>query len=164
MIQAFGAFISTLGCGILSDRFESKNKMTKAYIGIVSSVIGLFLAAGISLFEGTSFYVSLGFLLLKFLLTQGYMAPTMTMMQSTVPHNLQGNIVSAYLFFLGFAGTFSAISLGFVANYFGAQQNPWIYGKVIFFGSVVGYLLSIPCFWKAGKAYVRETEKKKVGG
>lgn len=79
-----GAFISTLGLGIISDVFEPKNRMTKAYIGIGCSIIGLFLAGGISLFEGTNFYVSLTFLFFKFLLTQGYMAPTMTMMQSTV--------------------------------------------------------------------------------
>lgn len=143
-----------LACGVISDKFEKKNKMTKANIGIVSSIIGAFLAIGISFFKGTNFYVSLSFLFLKFLLTEGWMAPTITMMQSTVGPQQQGSIVSAYLFFLYFAGTASAVSLGAIANHFDAKSNPWVYGKVIFGGSLVGYLLSIPCFWKAGKAYI----------
>ena len=83
------------------------------------------------------------------------------MMQQTVAPSMQGSIVSAYLFFLTFAGTASAISLGFIGNYFGALKNPWVYGKVIFGGSVAGYLLSIPCYWKAGKAYL-EFQKKQM--
>lgn len=80
MIQAVGAFISMIGCGIISDRFESKNKMIKANIGMISSMIGTLLAFGISFVPGVNFYTSLGFLFLKFLLTEGWMAPTITMM------------------------------------------------------------------------------------
>lgn len=155
LIEGVGACISSISGGIISDRFESKNKMTKAYLGMISSFIGIFTAFGISLFTGTNFYFSLFFLCLKFLFTECWMAPTITMMQSTVVPQMQGSIVSAYLFFLTFAGTLSAISIGSIANFFGATTNPWIYGKVIFGGSIAGYLLSIPCFWKAGKSYIK---------
>ena len=128
--------------------------MTKSYIGVFSAITGIMLSFGISFFAGTNFYVSMFFLFLKYLFTECWMAPTITMMQQTVAPSMQGSIVSAYLFFLTFAGTASAVSLGFFGNYFGAMHNPWIYGKVIFGGSVFGYLLSIPCFWKAGKAYI----------
>lgn len=81
------------------------------------------------------------------------------MMQSTVSPKYQGSIVSVYLFFIYIAGTLSAMTLGKIANFFGAQTNPWVYGKVVFGGSMFGYLLSIPCFWKAGKAYVAHLDK-----
>lgn len=84
MIQTVAPFICIIASGILSDKFEKKNKMTKAYIGIFGSIIGTLLAGGISFFKGTNFYVSLTFLFFKFLLTEGWMAPTITMMQSTV--------------------------------------------------------------------------------
>lgn len=71
-IQAIGAFISTVMGGIISDRFESRNRMTKSYVGIVSAIIGMVLAFGISLFPGTNFYISLTFLFFKFLLSEGY--------------------------------------------------------------------------------------------
>ena len=58
--------------------------MTKAYIGMFSGLVGIPLAAGVSLFTGTNFYVALFFLGLKFLLTEGWMSPSITMMQSTV--------------------------------------------------------------------------------
>jgi hypothetical protein len=35
-----------------------------------------------------------------------------------------------------------------------------MYGKLIFLGSVVGYLGSIPCYWLAGKAYVKNLKDK----
>lgn len=154
MIQTVAPLISSVSCGIISDRFEKKNKMTKAYIGIVGAIIGSLMAVGISLFRGVNFYVSLAFLFFKFLLTEGWMAPTITMMQGTVGPQQQGSIVSAYLFFLYLSGTVSAVSMGAVANHFNALSDPWIYGKVIFGGTLFGYLASIPCFWKAGKAYV----------
>jgi MFS family permease len=80
IVQSGGAFLSAIAGGIISDRYERKSKMTKAYIGITTSVIGILLAGGISLFQGTNFYVSMCFLALKFLFTEGWMAPTITMM------------------------------------------------------------------------------------
>lgn len=84
LIQTIAPFLCIITCGIISDKYEKKNKMTKANIGIYSAIIGSLCAVGISLFTGTNFYVSLAFLFLKFLLTEGWMAPTITMMQSTV--------------------------------------------------------------------------------
>jgi len=36
--------------------------------------------AGAVLFKGTNFYLSMAFLAVKFLFSEGYMAPTLTMM------------------------------------------------------------------------------------
>lgn len=155
LVEGIGATISIIVGGIISDRYESKNKMTKAYIAMLSGIFGIFISFGVSFFPGTNFYVSMFFLFFKYLLTATYMAPTITMMQNTVPPQIQGSIVSAYLFFLTYAGTLSACSLGYLSNKFGALTNPWIYGKVLWFGATLGYLVSIPCFYLAGKSYVR---------
>ena len=80
MVQGFGGFISVLGCGILADRLEKKSMMSKSYIGMLGSLIGIPCMAGACLFKGMNFYMSLAFLALKFLTTEGYMAPTITMM------------------------------------------------------------------------------------
>jgi len=43
----------------------------------------------------------------------------------------------------------------------GAASNPFIYGKLIFAGSLFGYLGSIPSFWFAGKSYIEHIDKQK---
>ena len=50
-------------------------------------------------------------------------------------------------------GCASTVVLGFASNFFGAATNPAVYGKLIWVWSMVGYLGSIPTFWKAGKVY-----------
>ena len=61
--------------------------------------------------------------------------------------------MSAHLFYMTVIGCLSTICLGQCANIFGAQANPAVYGKLIWVWSMVGYLGSIPTFWKAGKVY-----------
>ena len=78
-----GGVISTLVCGILGDTLESKSRKAKAWIAIIGSALAIPAMAGCCLFEGVNFYVSLGFLALKFIFSEGWMAPTITMMQST---------------------------------------------------------------------------------
>lgn len=76
----FCGVISTLGCGILGDMLEAKSKMAKAWIGIIGSAIAIPAMAGCCLFKGVNFYVSLSCLAIKFLVSEGWMAPTITMM------------------------------------------------------------------------------------
>jgi hypothetical protein len=49
--------------------------------------------------------------------------------------------------------------LGALANFLGAATDPTIYGKLIFLWSLVGYIGSIPFFWKSGKAYKKHIEE-----
>jgi predicted PurR-regulated permease PerM len=58
--------------------------MIKSYIPVIGAVIGIPAIIGACFFEGTNFYVSLAFLAVKFLVSEGYMASTITMMQRTV--------------------------------------------------------------------------------
>lgn len=62
--------------------------------------------------------------------------------------------MSAYLFFLTVAGCASSVLVGYLSNWLGAASNPHIYGKLVFAGSLIGYLGAIPSFWKAGKSYI----------
>jgi hypothetical protein len=41
----------------------------------------------------------------------------------------------------------------------GAITNPAVYGKLITLWSFIGYIGSIPCFWKAGKLYKKKMEE-----
>ena len=80
LIQSTCGFISTIGCGILADRLGKKNKMANSWIAMIGGMVAIPAMAGAVLFEGTNFYLSLGFLAIKFFFSEGFMAPTLTMM------------------------------------------------------------------------------------
>ena len=58
-----------------------------------------------------------------------------------------------FLFFLTASGCLSTILMSQVAHLVGANQQPRLYGTLIFLGSTLGYLGSIPSYWMAGKHY-----------
>ena len=152
LIVAGGGFLATLIGGLISDKYEQKNRMTKALVCLVGSVLAIPTLSA-SVLTTTSFKFSMAAFALKTLVSENWVAPAVTMMQATVAPKKQGSIVSAHLFFLTVAGCTSAVSLGFIANWLGAAANPAIYGKMIFLFSMIGYAGAIPSFWKAGKYY-----------
>ena len=111
MIVAGMGFLSTIVGGLLSDRFEKKSRMTKSIICIAGSLLGLPAIMACTLITG-NFYLSLFAMALKYLVSECWMSPAITMMQSTVPPEDQGNIVSAHLFYLTIVGCFSTVLLG----------------------------------------------------
>ena len=50
-------------------------------------------------------------------------------------------------------GTAATVLFGYLANLFGAAQNPLVYGKLLMVIQSIAYAGMIPFFWKAGKAY-----------
>jgi MFS family permease len=144
--------MSTLMGGLLSDKFEKKSRMTKSLICMIGSLLGLPAIAMCTLVTN-NFYVSLFFMAVKYLVAECWMSPAITMMQTTVKPENQGNVVSAHLFYLTASGCASSVLLGFVANIIGAPANPALYGKLIFLWSLIGYIGCLPCFWVAGKLY-----------
>ena len=84
LIQGLGGFISIIACGILADKLEKKYPKVKTYIGIIGAMLAIPAIIGATFFEGTNFYISLAFLAFKFVVSEGFMAPTIAMMQRTV--------------------------------------------------------------------------------
>lgn len=158
LIVAGMGFSSTIIGGILSDKLEKKSRMTKARICMIGSALGIPAILACTLITG-NFYLSLFAMAIKYLVSECWMSPAITMMQATVKPEEQGSIVSAHLFYLTIVGCFSTVLLGQVANMLGAATNPAIYGKLISLWSVIGYVGSIPCFWKAGKLYKEKMDK-----
>ena len=105
-----------------------------------------------------NFYVALGMMALKYMLSECWMSPAITMMQTTVPPEDQGSIVSAHLFYLTVVGCAATVSLGACANFLGAATNPKVYGYLIWVWSMLGYIGSVPFFFKGGKEYKKYIE------
>lgn len=159
LIVSIMGFISTVSGGIISDRFEKSNRMTKALVCMVGSALAI-PAITLCVLNPTNFYRSLFFMGVKFLVSECWMSPAITMMQNSVKPSEQGSIVSAHLFYMTAIGCLSTVVLGQCVNIFGAVTNPAVYGKLIWLWSMIGYVGSIPCFWKAGKVYKEFVDKK----
>ena len=67
-----------IACGVIGDKYESKNKMTKALIGMFGSVAAI-IGLGMSCLTD-NFTIAMAGMLFKFLLSEGFIAPTITMM------------------------------------------------------------------------------------
>jgi MFS family permease len=120
-------FLSNIVSGLISDRFEKKSRMTKAWVSAIGSLLAI-IPVTIALLTTNNFYVSLGFMALKYLFSEGWMSPTVTMIQSTVSSKDSSSLITAFLFVLTLISTMSTIILGHVANLLGAASNPAIYG------------------------------------
>jgi MFS family permease len=155
MIVAGMGFLSTIVGGLLSDKYEKKSRMTKSYICMIGSALGLPAIMLCTLVTG-NFYLSLFAMAVKYLVAECWMSPAITMMQATVKPEDQGNIVSAHLFYLTIAGCISTVLLGQAANMMGAATNPAVYGKLLSIWSAIGYIGAVPAFWKAGKLYQKK--------
>jgi len=94
-------------------------------------------------------------------LVQGtYSGPAITMIQNTSPLSQQGNVVSLYFFCITLPQTVSPAIFSFFANKVGAIANPQLYGPLIAAFTVLGYVGSIPFWWKAGQHYKKHMEQK----
>ena len=100
-----------------------------------------------------NFYLSVLAYSLKVLVSATYSGPAITMIQNTAPPDQQGNVISLYFFCITMTKTVSAAVFGYVANTFGAQQNPLAYGPLITAFVAVSYWGSLPFWYKAGQAY-----------
>jgi uncharacterized membrane protein len=111
LIMAMCGFISSISCGLISDKYEKKNLMTKALVCIAGSAIAIPAIMSCTLVT-SSFYWCLASIALKFIVSEGWLSPSVTMMQRTVKQSEQGSIVSGFLFYLVCIGCFSTVLLG----------------------------------------------------
>jgi hypothetical protein len=82
------------------------------------------------------------------------------MMQNSSPKRVQGSIISTYFFTITLAQTLGPLVLGKLCLKFGAAANPAVYGPLITFTTLVGFVGSCPWWYLAGKNY-REFMLKK---
>jgi heme/copper-type cytochrome/quinol oxidase subunit 3 len=79
LIMAFCGFISSIGCGLISDKYEKKNLKTKSLVCIIGSLIGIPAIMSCTLVT-SSFYWCLASIAIKFLVSEGWLSPSVTMM------------------------------------------------------------------------------------
>ena len=150
LCQLFGGILSNIFTGIIADKLAKRTKMSKAYAAILPAIIGVPLIAGVCLMPGISLPLAMALIFLKLLLCEGWMAPSVAMMQETVPPKNQGTVASTYMSFIIGVSNLSSLLIDHLLNKFGGGVNPAILGKIIFTVSALSYVISVPCFYKAG--------------
>ena len=78
-ILSICGFLSTVLGGIISDKFEKKTKMTKAIVCILGSAAAIPAIAACTLITN-NFYLSVFFMAVKYLISECWMSPAITMM------------------------------------------------------------------------------------
>ena len=101
--------------------------------------------------------VMIGF---KYLISETWNSPSITMMLNVVPPESRGKIVSANQFMTTLRGTISVFLLGFLANMYKAESNPQVYGILLCIFIVFSYGGSLPFFYMAGIEYEKELIKQ----
>ena len=98
-----------------------------------------------------SFWLSAILSFLSILFSGSYFSPTITMMQNSTDRENSGNVVSIYTFVTAIAQTIAPLIFNILANFYGAQQKPQIYGYLISGFITFGYSIASIFYWKAGK-------------
>ena len=83
LIISVAGILAQLAGGIISDRYEKKNRLTKSIVCMTSSLLSIPLIAMATL-NTSSFYASLIFFGLRQLIGESWLSPGITMMQATV--------------------------------------------------------------------------------
>lgn len=96
----FGGLTSSLVAGYISDKYEDKNDRTKSYVCTALSLIGVPMFALIFLIH-KNFYFCIGMLFLENLLCEGWMAPSIAIIQTVI--DVKYKAVSVGVFFFGTA-------------------------------------------------------------
>ena len=151
-------FSSTIIGGIISDKYEKKSYMTKSWVIIIGNLIGLPLF-GLMCFS-SNFYTAMICNALSLLFQSSYLAPAITMCQtSTTPENA-GFVVGAYAFFSYIAQSIAPALFGYIANVSGAAANPRIFGYIVFASMLLGSTASNIFYYRAGKQYEKIMKAK----
>ena len=79
LIVASCGFLSTVIGGLVSDKYEKKSRMTKALVCLLGGAFAI-PAISICVLTTSNFWVSMAFMALKYLLSESWMSPAITMM------------------------------------------------------------------------------------
>jgi MFS family permease len=151
-ILSGGGIIASLISGILADKLESKSYWSKGIICCIGQSLAVpFLCMAV--LQNSNFWLSICSYAAYFLIGSTYVGPAITMMQNTAPTHLSGSVVSVYFFSITIAQTISPTLFGMLVTHFGAVTNPAMYGPLIAGFTILGFGLSIPCWFNAGKQY-----------
>lgn len=112
-----GGGLSNLIAGRISDKLERVNYRAKSYITSLMCLLCAPLCALCFLVQ-TSFYFSMGMFFLIYLLSEGWMGPSVAMIQQVVPVEIKAMVIAIFFCCITLSGTVASILVGAYINEF----------------------------------------------
>lgn len=122
ILTVFG-FTSNLAAGLIGDKFEKKFPMTKGWITCLSTFLSIPFIVLCCLPHG-NFYISIASIAAYILISGGYHATAVTMIENTVSSEETGKMVSAWQLYTNLCQTISPAIFSFIAAGLNAKANP----------------------------------------
>ena len=148
-------FTSNLFSGLIGDRYESTNPMTKGWITSLSCLLAvpaIFMACA----GHGNFYLSIASIAAYVLISGGYHSTAVTMIENSVSSQETGKMVSAWQMYTNIAQTFSPILFGTIGAMLSITTNTSFYGPMIMGFVAAGYRPAALLFYLGGKRYANE--------
>lgn len=98
-----GSFVCTMGTGIICDRYDNYNYMTKAYICVGTTLVSIPCCCMIYLCT-SNFWISISGLFIEYLLSTGWGQPAIGILATVVDPAVRGTAVSVFFFFITIFG------------------------------------------------------------
>jgi len=160
IINMVCGFISSLGGGMIADRFGKGRPMCKAWVCVLGSMLAMpFFMASVLITD--NFWLAIACTAARFLLGEPFRSPSVTMIQNSSNPEKFGNLVSAYQFYQKMTTVFAAFIIGGLFNYFGATQYPQRVGPILAGIGAFAYSCSAFAYFFAGKHYIAFEKKIK---
>ncbi|CDW91861.1 UNKNOWN [Stylonychia lemnae] len=147
-----GGIISNLITGYLSDKYDDKNSMAKTYLCIFGTLMAIPTTLGVFLIT-SNFYVAMSFLFLKYSLSEGWISPSISMIQTVIDSSVKGVAISVFLFTTTISGTIATVVIDQLIDAFDAYNHLERLGYIMVANCCIPYITAIPCFYIAGKNY-----------
>jgi hypothetical protein len=148
-----GGLTSSLASGFICDKFESRNIRIKSHVCTFLSFMGVPCFLLIFLIH-SNFYVALGILFLQNLLSEGWMAPSIAMIQTVIDVKYKAVSVAVFFFATAISQTIAAVVLGEIITKFELNSDKiGELGLVLALFTAGPCLLASYCFYKCGKPY-----------
>lgn len=153
--------ISGIVAGVISDKFEVKNKnyMTKAWIIILGCTVALPMLA-LTTLQTTNFWLSMLCNMILTLFIANFSGQAITMMQNSSDKIIQPLVISTYFFAATMGQTAGPYAMSILTKYFDVVGNPALYGPIITGVAALGFLGTCPLWYKCGKEYEKIMKKK----
>ena len=147
MVILIGGGSSALIAGRLGDHFEPINYGAKGWISVIMSLCG-FPTFALCFLINYSYYFSLAFYFLAFLLSEGWMALAMSTVQTVSPLEVKGICIALFFCAINLSGTMAMLLVG----HFIDQPDAKI-GLILAINTALPCLVSAACFYCTIKPY-----------
>ena len=145
-----GGIIANLATGYISDKYNAKHFMIKTHIQMFSSIMSI-PPVLLCFLTTDNFYVSMAGLFLIYLLSEGWISPSIGMIQECADPSVKGVVIACFLLLCSLCGMLTNVLIGFLLE--AGNSSPEHLGIIMIYCILIPNCISILTFYMAGRNY-----------